>query len=49
MDEQTQMKEITKIRVLVVDDHPIMRFGITAIIEATPDMTAVAQAGSSGI
>jgi DNA-binding NarL/FixJ family response regulator len=26
----------------VVDDHPIMRIGISAIIEATPDMTAVA-------
>lgn len=35
-----------KIRVLVVDDHPIMRVGIVAIIQATPDMTAVAQAGS---
>lgn len=35
-----------KIRVLVVDDHPIMRVGIAAIIQATPDMTTVAQAGS---
>jgi len=35
-----------KIKVLVVDDHPIMRFGIAAIIQATPDMTTVAQAGS---
>lgn len=34
------------IRVLVVDDHPIMRIGIAAIIQATPDMTTVAQAGS---
>jgi DNA-binding NarL/FixJ family response regulator len=46
MDEQAEMKVATKIRVLVVDDHPIMRIGISAIIEATPDMTAVAQAGS---
>jgi two-component system, NarL family, response regulator len=46
MDEPTEMKEPAKIRVLVVDDHPIMRFGIAAIIDATPDMTAVAQAGS---
>jgi DNA-binding NarL/FixJ family response regulator len=29
-----------------VDDHPITRFGIAAIIQATPDMTVVAQAGS---
>jgi DNA-binding NarL/FixJ family response regulator len=40
------MKDTVKIRVLVVDDHPIMRFGIAAIIEATPDMTTIAQAGS---
>jgi DNA-binding NarL/FixJ family response regulator len=44
--EQAEMKEAIKIRVLVVDDHPIMRMGIAAIIEATPDMTTVAQAGS---
>lgn len=40
------MSEETKIRILVVDDHPIMRVGISAIIQATPDMTAVAQAGT---
>jgi len=46
MNEQNGTKEATKIRVLVVDDHPIMRVGIAAIIEGTPDMTTVAQAGS---
>lgn len=46
MDKHVEMKSAGKIRVLVVDDHPIMRIGISAIIEATPDMTAVAQAGS---
>src|SRR5271167_3848990 len=46
MDLQAGIEEGTRIRVLVVDDHPIMRIGIAAIIEATPDMTAVAQAGS---
>ena len=46
MEEQNGMREAAKIRVLVVDDHPIMRVGIAAIIEATPDMTVVAQAGS---
>ena len=45
-DEQTDMKEAAKIKVLIVDDHPIMRVGIAAIIDATPDMTVVAQAGS---
>jgi DNA-binding NarL/FixJ family response regulator len=31
-------------KVTVVDDHPLMRVGITAIINARPDMTVVAQA-----
>jgi DNA-binding NarL/FixJ family response regulator len=34
------------IRVLVVDDHPLMRVGIAAIIDARAEMTVVAQAGS---
>ncbi len=46
MDEKAAVSEAARIRVLVVDDHPIMRIGIAAIIEATPDMTTVAQAGS---
>lgn len=46
MEEQAPLKESPRIRVLVVDDHPIMRVGIAAIIQATPDMTTVAQAGS---
>ena len=46
MEEENGVKEAAKIRVLVVDDHPIMRVGIAAIISATPDMTVVAQAGS---
>lgn len=46
LDEQKDLKDVTKIRVLVIDDHPITRIGIAAIIEATPDMTVVAQAGS---
>jgi DNA-binding NarL/FixJ family response regulator len=37
------VEEIIKIRILVVDDHPIVRVGIAAIINARPDMTAVAQ------
>lgn len=46
MDERDDMPEAAKIKILIVDDHPIMRVGIAAIIDATPDMTAVAQAGS---
>src|SRR6266700_7462808 len=36
----------TKIGVLVVDDHPIMRLGVAAIINAQRDMRVCAQAGS---
>jgi DNA-binding NarL/FixJ family response regulator len=46
MDKTAEARETGRIRVLVVEDHPIMRFGIVTIINATPDMTAVAQAGS---
>jgi two-component system, NarL family, response regulator len=35
------------IRVLVVDDHPIVRVGIVAIINARPDMSVVAQCGTA--
>jgi DNA-binding NarL/FixJ family response regulator len=34
----------SKIRVLVVDDHPLMREGIVSIIDAEADMMVVAQA-----
>jgi DNA-binding NarL/FixJ family response regulator len=34
------------ISVLVVDDHPLMRVGISAIIDGRPNMATVAQAGT---
>jgi len=34
------------IRILVVDDHPLMRDGIVSLIDAEPDMSVVAQAGN---
>jgi two-component system NarL family response regulator len=35
----------SRIRVLVVDDHPLMRIGLRARIDAEPDMEVVAEAG----
>ncbi len=40
------MKSGANIRVLVVDDHPIMRVGIAAIIDGHRGMETIAQAGS---
>jgi DNA-binding NarL/FixJ family response regulator len=33
-------------RVMVVDDHPVFRAGLCAIIDATPDLTVVAEAAT---
>ena len=38
------MTDKQKIRVLSVDDHPLLREGITAVIDHQPDMQMVAQA-----
>jgi DNA-binding NarL/FixJ family response regulator len=40
------MENGAQIKVLVVDDHPIVRVGIVAIINARPEMTVVAQCGT---
>ncbi len=36
------------IRVLLLDDHEIVRLGVAEIVNAEPDMEVVAQAGTSG-
>lgn len=40
-----------RIRILVVDDHPMIRVGLSASIECEPDMTVIASActGADGI
>ena len=40
------MNASRKIGVMVIDDHPLMRVGIGAIINARKDMSVVAQAGT---
>jgi len=34
------------LRLLVVDDHPVVCYGLSAIISGQPDMTVVAQAAT---
>lgn len=38
------MSQSTNIRVLIVDDHSIVRQGLTTIINRDPEMTVIAQA-----
>jgi DNA-binding NarL/FixJ family response regulator len=40
------MKESTPIRIFSIDDHPLMREGIAAIIKNEPDMLLVAEAAN---
>jgi len=37
---------MASIRILIVDDHPIMRIGIATLVGSSPEMVCVAQAGN---
>ncbi len=38
---------VEKRRVLIIDDHPIFRHGISAMINAEPDLNVCGEAGSA--
>lgn len=40
------MKQPRRIRILIADDHPVVREGLSALIRLQPDMEVVAEAGS---
>lgn len=40
------MSTAEKIKVMVVDDHPLMRVGVSSIVNARPNMLVVAQTGT---
>jgi DNA-binding NarL/FixJ family response regulator len=40
------MTDQPMVRVLIVDDHPVVRFGLAAIIRLQPDMEVVGEAGT---
>ena len=36
------------IRIMIVDDHEVVRVGLRALLERRPDFRVVAEAGSAG-
>jgi DNA-binding NarL/FixJ family response regulator len=40
------MKDSEPVRVMIVDDHPVVRFGLASILSSQPDMVVAAQAAT---
>jgi DNA-binding NarL/FixJ family response regulator len=38
---------LRKTRILIVDDHPVFRFGLSSLIDAQPNLTVCGQAGAA--
>ena len=45
MKEEVEMSSTDRIRVMVVDDHPVMRSGLRDVLEASGRLEVVGQAG----
>jgi len=43
----TETKPIRKCRILIVDDHPLMREGLCRLVESEPDLSVWGQAGNA--
>lgn len=45
MDEEQARSETDRRRILIVDDHPVMRVGLKTLIDREPDLQVVGEAG----
>ena len=46
MDLNSESPAVERLKVLIVDDHPIMRTGIAALIDSSKKMASVGQAAT---
>ena len=46
---EVRSSETLPIRIMIVDDHPLVRDGLKVLLMTAPDMTLVAEAGNGKI